>query len=128
LVAAPIVPLDAQEVELVLPLIETEQTCRSPFGKATLQSGVEAESQLTLVGLICVPSGRVNVCWRTSFAGASALLWAASIFLDVFNVLLFILQLLGGGNRRRPDAGNRATTTISRHRRTPASGDATKCT
>jgi hypothetical protein len=63
-----------------------------------------------------------------SFAGASALPWVASIFLDALNVFPFMLQLLGGGNRRRPGAGSRPTTTISRHRRTPASGDATKCT
>ncbi len=37
---------------------------------------------------------------RTTMAGAGAVPIAASIFLDVFNVFLFMLSLLGGGNRR----------------------------
>jgi modulator of FtsH protease len=36
---------------------------------------------------------------RTSMAGAVPI--AASIFLDVFNIFLFMLSLLGGGGNRR---------------------------
>jgi len=38
---------------------------------------------------------------RDSPAGTSPVLLAVSIYLDALNIFLFLLQIFGGGNRRR---------------------------